>query len=69
MHTFILKQEQQSQCLTYQIPFTVKHVLIECGAFAFIRKHFFNNMKDLFESVTIDDILSFWKEIKLYSKV
>ena len=28
-----------------------------------------NNMTDLFENVNIDDILSFWREIKLYQKL
>ena len=69
-HSFILKQEQQPQCATCQIPCTVKHFLIECGAFALTRKNFFNanNMKDLFEKVNIDDILSFLREIRLYKK-
>ena len=36
-----------------------------------IKKRFFhaNNMKDLFENVNIDDILSFLREIKLYQKL
>ena len=60
-HSFILKQERQPQCLTCQTPFTIKHVLIECRAFAHIRKWFFkvNSLIDLFEDVKIDDILFF----------
>ena len=38
IHTFILKQEPQPQCLTCQTTCTVKHILIECRAFAVIRK-------------------------------
>ena len=37
-HSFILKQEPQPQCLTYQTTCTVKHILIECRAFVAIRK-------------------------------
>ena len=63
-HSFILKQEPQPQCLTCQTTYTVKHILIECRAFAVIRKRFFkvNNLTDLFENVKIDDILSFLRE-------
>ena len=45
-HSFILKQEPQPQCLTCQTTCTVKHILIECRAFAIIRKRFFkvNNL-------------------------
>ena len=70
-HSFILKQEPQPQCLTYQTTCTVKHILIEYRAFAVIRKRFFkvNNSTDLFENVKIDDILSFLREIELYQKI
>ena len=36
--SFILMQDQQSWCLICQTPCTVKHVLIECRAFALIKK-------------------------------
>ena len=57
---FHLKEESQPQCLTCQTTCTVKHILMECRAFGFIRKRFFkvNNLTDLFENVKIDDILS-----------
>ena len=69
-HSFILKQEPKPQCLTCQTICTFKHILIECRAFAVIRKRFFNvnNLTDLFENVKIDDILSFLRETELYQK-
>ena len=50
VHSFILK-EQQLQYITCQIPYTVKHFLIECGVLTHIKKYFFNvnNMKNLFK--------------------
>ena len=53
-HSFILKQEHQPQCSTYQTPCTIKHVLLECKVFNDTRKHYFhaNTMKDLFEKST-----------------
>ena len=70
-HSFILKQEPQPQYLTCQTTCTVKHILIECRTFAVIRKRFFkvNNLTDLFETVKIDDILSFLRETELYKKI
>ena len=70
-HSFILKQELQSQYLTYQTTCTVKHILIECKAFAVIRKRFFkvNSLTDLFENIKIDDVLSFLRETGLYQKI
>ena len=40
MHSFILKQEPQPQCLTCQTNCTVKHILTECRTFTVIRKRF-----------------------------
>ena len=63
-HAFILKQEPQPQCLTCQTTCTVKHILIECRAFAVIRKQFFKvtSITELFENIKIDDVLSFLRE-------
>ena len=69
-HSFILKHEPQPQRLTCQTTCTVEHILIECRAFAVIRKQFFkvNSLTDLFENVKIDDVLSFLQETGLYEK-
>ena len=46
---------------------TIKHFLIECRVFRSYQKRLFiaNDMKDIFENVYIDRILSFLIEIKL----
>ena len=69
--SFFLKQEPQPQCLTCQTTCPVKQILIECRAFAVIRKRFFrvNSLTDLFENVKIDDLLSFLRETGLYQKI
>ena len=66
-----MKQEPQPQCLTCPTTCTVKHILLECRAFAVIRKRFFkvNSLTDLFENVKIDNILSFLRETELYQKI
>ena len=70
-HAFILKQEPQPQCLTCQTTCKIKHILIECRAFAVIRKRFFKvtSLTELFENVKIDDVLSFLRETGLYEKI
>ena len=70
-HVFKLKQEPQSQRLTCQTTCTVKHILIECRAFAIIRKQFFKvtSLTELFENIKIDDVLSFLRETGLYEKI
>ena len=69
-HAFILKQEPHPQCLTCQTTCTVKHILIECRAFAVIRKRFFKvtSLTELFENIKIDDVLSFLRKTELYEK-
>ena len=70
-YSFLLRQEQQPQCSTPQMPYTIKHVHLECKAFNTTRKHYFQirKMKDLFENVHIDDVLSFLKKTGLYQKI
>ena len=45
--------------------------LIECKVFNDTRKRYFhaNSMKDLFENVHMDNVLSFLKETGLYQKI
>ena len=70
-HTFILKQGQPPHCLTYQTPYTIKHVLVECGALAITREWYFktDNMRDMFENIHMDDVLSFLRNTGLYLKI
>ena len=70
-HSFILKQEQPPQCLTCQTPYTIKHILMECGVRATASDRHFkaDNMRDLFENINMDDVLSFLRETELYLKI
>ena len=60
-----------TQCSTCQTPCTIKHVLLECKVLNDTRKRYFhaNTMKDLFENVHMDNVLSFLKETGLYQKI
>lgn len=69
--SFILTQEQPPQCLTCQTPYTIKHILMECGALARTREWYFkiDNMRNMFENVDMGDVLSFLRETGLYPKI
>ena len=69
--SFILKLEQQLQCLTCQTPRTIEHILIKCRAFEVIKKRFFkvNSLIDLFKKVKMDDVLFFLRETGSYQKI
>ena len=50
---------------------TVKHFVIGCKTFTRVIKWLFNvnNMKDLFENINMDEILSFLRGTKWYQKI
>ena len=66
-HSYILRQEDSPECTVCQEIY-VRHVLIDL---ALIGPRFFTvpDMKTLFETVSVDRILSFIKEVNLVAKV
>ena len=50
---------------------SVKHILIECQHFAGIRPNHYivNNIKELFENILLNKILSFLREANLYKDI
>ena len=52
-------------------PFTVRHFLLECGDFAQVRNNCFHvdNMKELFQDIHIDSIMTFLRQINLFNKI
>ena len=58
-------------CYACQTKYTMKHILIECSDLAHIRKTFYsaNNMKELFQNTEINNVISFLKTVKLYTKI
>ena len=54
-----------------QTKYTIKHILIECTDLAYIRKTFYsaNNMKELFQNTEMNNVISFLKTVKLYTKL
>ena len=70
-HSFIFDRDEQPECMACQTFYTVKHFLIECGDLTLARQEFYNvnNIKELFDNVSVSDILSFLRETNLYSKL
>ena len=66
-----MKSEEQPQCVGCDAPFTVRHFLLECGDFAQVRNNCFHveNMKQLFQDIHIDRIMSFLRQINPFNKI
>ena len=58
-------------CYACQTKYTMNHILIECTDLAHVRKTFYsaNNMKELFQNTEINNVISFLKTVKLYTKI
>ena len=69
--SYILKNEQAPFCIPCNEPFTVKHFLITCAEFNYIRTKYFNvkTIKELFNDMPTQKILDFLKEIGLFNKI
>ena len=70
-HSYILRQEDPPECTACQEIYSVRHVLIDCIDLGLIRPRFYTvpDMKTLFDTISIDKILSFVKEVNLFDKI
>ena len=70
-HSYLLQGEEQAQCVGCDAPFTVRHFLLECGDFAQVRNNCFlvDIMKQLFQDIHIDSIMTFLRQINLFNKI
>ena len=70
-HSYLLKGEEEPQCIPCNAPLTVKHVLVDCVDLAPTRQRFFDvdSMTTLFDTVKFESIFDFLKEIHLYKKI
>ena len=66
-HSYLLQGEELPQCVGCDAPFTVRHYLLECGEFAQVKNNCFHvdNMKELFQDIHIDSIMTFLRQINL----
>ena len=70
-HAYLLTNEQPPFCISCNEPFTVKHFLITCTEFNYIRNRYFTakNVKELFTDTSSDKIINFLKETNLFNKL
>ena len=70
-HSYLLQGEEPPQCVGCDAPFTVRHFLLECGDFAQVRNNCFHvdNMKELFQDIHIDSIMTFLRQMNLFNKI
>ena len=69
-HSYLLLGEEQPQCVGCDAPFTVRLFLLECGDYAQVRNNCFHvdNMKEIFQDIHIDSIMTFLTQINLLTK-
>ena len=69
-HLYLLKDEDQPECIPCQASLTVEHILLDCIDFALVRPKYFNvaTLNQLFNTVPPVKIINYLKEIGLYSK-
>ena len=65
-HSWLLNRDEQPICTGCDVPFTVKHFLLECFDCQQTRRSYFqvNNLHDLFKDVPIENIIAFLKDLK-----
>ena len=61
IHSYMLLDEEQPQCVSCNAAFTVHHILLECVDFSQIRNKYYqvNTMKQLFQDISIGNIMMF----------
>ena len=71
-HSYLMKGEPPPERLTCQCRLTIEHVLVECIEYDFFRPIYFGNhviLKDIFDNVSADAIISFMKRTHLFNKL
>ena len=70
-HSYLLKGEQPPECIPCNSILSVKHLLIECTDLAPYRdKYFhFDSLKALFDTVKLESLFEFLKEVNLFKKI
>ena len=70
-HSYLLKGEEEPQCIPCNAPLTIKHVLVDCVDLAPTRQRFFDvdSLTTLFDTVKFESVFDFLKEVHLYKKI
>ena len=70
-HSYLLKGEEEPQCIPCNAPLTINHILINCVDLAPTRQRSFHDdsLTTLFDTVKFESLFDFLKEIGLYKKI
>ena len=70
-HSYLLKGEEEPQCIACNESLTVKHILVDCVDHAPTRQKYFDvdSMATLFNTVKLEFVFDFLKQINLYKKI
>ena len=70
-HSYLLNNEERSECIPCNSNLSLKHVLIDCVDVADVQQTFYNanSLSNLLTNAAGDTILQFLKEIDLYTKI
>ena len=70
-HSYLLKREEEPQCIPCNAPLTINHILVECVDLAPTRQRYFHvdSLAALFDTVKFELVFDFLKEIHLYKKI
>ena len=70
-HSYILNREEQPFCIACNQHITVRHILTDCIDFLQDRNKYFlvRDLRQLFQDVPVDNILSFLKDTNLFNKI
>ena len=70
-HSYLLKGEEEPQCIYCNARLTFNHILVDCADLAPTRQRYFHvdNLTTLFDTVKFESVFDFLKEVHLYKKI
>ena len=70
-HSYLLKGEEEAQCVPCNAPLTTMHILVDCVDLAPVRQRFYevDSLTNFFDTVKFESLFDFLKEIHLYKKI
>ena len=70
-HSYLLKGEEEPQCIPCNTPLSINHILVDCVDLAPTRQRYFqvDSLTTLFDTVKFESVFGFLKEVYLYKKI
>jgi hypothetical protein len=70
-HSYLLKRENNPDCINCNCMLTIQHILIECPVYSVARLKYFqvNSLHELFKTVNPVHIINFLQEINIYTNI